>query len=98
MRPECTMPGYENDSTMLPTEVGERVRVIAYGGDVRQYHVDHLGTVVAFNRNGHPVLTLDRPPTQNPAKTTITDRYDCARVIDDAGSLIRTNGHSAVLV
>ena len=71
---------------------------IAYGGDVRQYHVDHLGTVVAFNRNGHPVLTLDRPPTQNPAKTTITDRYDCARVIDDAGSLIRTNGHSAVLV
>ena len=83
MKPDSPYP----DSTMLPTEVGERVRFIAYGGAVRQYHVDHVGTVVSFNRNGHPVVMLDVPPMANSAADCVVDRYDCARVIDTAHNL-----------
>lgn len=83
------MNQYQLSGTYTPSKVGDRVRFVGYGGDVRSYHVDLTGTVVRFNRNGYPVVKLDEPPTHNPQKVEVTDRFNCGRVIDPHNRLAR---------
>lgn len=75
---------------MVPTLVGERVRFVAYSGEVPQYLVGATGTVTRFTRRNVPVVRLDTPNPNNPSKVVIYDRYDCGRVIDADGRLIES--------
>lgn len=77
----------EFEKTMVPTEVGERVRVMAWGGNVTLGMVGKFGTVSRFNRNGFPVIELDGCMIGE--RSTATDRYDSARCVDQFGNWVR---------
>lgn len=80
------------DATVTPTAVGQRVRFLGHGGDVRLWMSAMAGTVARFNRNGYPVVALDEGLALSHTgkyECEVTDRYDCARLIDTDGNWIR---------
>jgi len=77
------------DTTLIPTEVGERVRIVGFGGKVNSSDVDRTGVVFRFTKAGNPVIRFDGFDTNNPSRNGTIDRYDCARVIDTDGKLVR---------
>lgn len=82
----------EFEITMVPTEVGERVQVVSYGGEIPAYLVGWEAEVVGFTpRAGHPVLRFDK----NASYTSVgdrVDRYGWGKVIDAKGKLVRPEG------
>ena len=79
-------------TTIAPTEPGQRVRFLAYGGNVREWMTGMEGTVARFTRRGNPVIRFDTPSSFNPKITEVTDTYGCAQRITDDGHLLRRNG------
>jgi hypothetical protein len=76
-------------TTIAPTEPGQRVRFLAWGGQVREYMTGMTGSVVRFTRAGNPVVRFDQPSAHNPTIVEVTDTYGCAQRVDDNGDLIR---------
>ena len=77
----------EFDGTMVPTEIGERIQVMARGGNITLGMVGKSGHVGRFNRNGFPVIELDG--CQIGERSQATDRYGCARCVDQYGHWVR---------
>lgn len=82
------------DTTLVPTEAGELVRFVGYGGPVRAYMAEPgwAGKVVRFTRAGNPVIEICGPAVLaelGVPSVEVTDTFGCARVIDEAGKLVR---------
>jgi hypothetical protein len=78
--------------TVPPTEVGQRVRLIGYGGNVRLWMAGKNGTVSRFTRAGNPVIVFDEPSSDGPLVTEVTDTYGCAARINDDDTIMRPGG------
>lgn len=65
----------------LPTEVGQVVRAVGYGGNVTLWMSEGLGTVVRFTRAGNPVIEVKAPGYNT---TMVTDTLGCFRLWDTA--------------
>ena len=80
-------------STMPPTQVGDQVRFICYGGPVRQWMVDQTGTVTGFNSSNHPIIMLHTTSTSvahtGSDQVVVVDREGCGRLINSEGVLLR---------
>jgi hypothetical protein len=72
-----------------PTAAGQRIRIVGHGGAITQWMSAATGTVTRFTNRGNPVIALDPLPGWN-TPATVTDRYGCARLIDDDGNLVKT--------
>jgi hypothetical protein len=87
MRPLYTDPTVP--TTYIPTTVGERVRLVAWGGNVRAWMVEgDDGVVVRFTNRGNPVIRFDYSAHIGD-EYTVTDTYDCARVVGPDGGLVK---------
>jgi len=71
-----------------PTEVGQRIRLISWGGAIQLGWVGCEGTVVRFNRNGKAVIEL-HVPNEQPRFREVTDRHGSAALINADGTLVR---------
>ena len=67
----------------MPSEVGQRVRLRGYGGEVAMWM--ETGAVVRFNRSGFPVVEIDPMPSRTDHGRQVTDRYGCFGVVDAEG-------------
>jgi len=67
------------DTPLPPTEAGQRVRTVGFGGEVTLCM--EWGEVVRFNRTGYPVVR-----TSHQGETReVTDRWACFKQWDDEG-------------
>lgn len=67
-----------------PTEVGQRVFLYGFGGEVTR--LMEFGVVERFNRSGFPVVRVTDRTFENPSQhytngKTVTDRYGCFKVM-----------------
>lgn len=89
------------EHSVKPTEPGQSVRLIGYGGNVAAWHADLAltGTVVRFTRAGNPVVRFaGGQVASHTGKDAIevTDTLGCARVVDPAtGRLLRPDGYDS---
>lgn len=86
-----------------PTEVGDRVRALGYGGVVRLWMVGLEGTVQSFSRKGNPLVLLDHQLRRGDTvpdmyllsghvlyrKPLVSDTYGCFAKLDDDGAIMR---------
>ena len=66
--------------------VGDAVAFTGWGGEVRLMDADEHGVVVRFNRNGFPVILIERHSEEWEPRT-LTDRYGCAVRIEPKSPL-----------
>ena len=79
----------EFDTTIPPTEIGQKVRFRAYGGNVRQWMLEAtVGVVTRFTHTGNPVVRIEGG-THWPGQHDIHHTFDCARRVSADGRWIR---------
>lgn len=64
---------------------GDRVHFNGWGGEVRLIDEEERGVVVRLNRNGHPVILIEKHSHETQPRT-LTDRYGCARKTKEENS------------
>jgi hypothetical protein len=67
--------------------IGATVTIGAYGGDIRQDDTGARGTIIRFNRNGHPVVKVWL--AQEDRWVERTDRDGAAWLTNPDGSVIK---------
>lgn len=72
-----------------PTDAGQRIRIISWGGPIQLGWVGVEGVVVRFNRNGKPVVQLDLAGREFPRYREVTDRFGSAVLVDENGALVK---------
>jgi len=71
-----------------PTAVGQRVRLLGWGGPIQLGWVGCEGVVIRFNRNGKPVIEID-VPDELPRLREVTDRHGAAAQLNEDGTIAR---------
>lgn len=66
----------------LPTERGQAIRIIGYGGGIPRWACGAVGVVVRFNRNGHPVVEVPTLGHRTEDYAELTDRDGAAVLVD----------------
>lgn len=79
--------------TVAPTEVGQKVRLIGWGGNIRCWHLEcGPGEVVRFTNRGNPVVRLTGGTVLamvGKQSIEVTDTLGSAGVLDNHGRLLR---------
>lgn len=72
----------------VPTERGQVVRFVGYGGGVPRWACGSTGVVVRFNRNGYPVIEVATRGNRTEEFAYFTDRDGATAQVDVLGHLI----------